>query len=1009
MNEALILDSRSSYERKDSQCTSYDIEEKGNYYQAAGEITLKAEGRDFQWLGGSMDGGTRDTDKLLVCAPRFYSLQEEVEDGWLDEPVPENEKKQISMIGNCYTVTNTLKLRRGSGLDPFMSKNKQTRRLENNETEPLYQMGELGLSAHVTKESTFLMGAPGIDVFRGTVFLKKTNESIGTKSSSQRRKREVSEPEKWGQEEGSYFGYAVSSGNFDTSKPNNLLYVGTAPHANHKSGEAYIFEYRDLETNIRKLYVFNGTKFGEYFGYSVLAEDLNGDGEMDLIISAPQYFPDEFSHDNGAIYVFINKGSLEFDRTIIHSPAGNKGRFGTTLSPIGDINRDGYNDVAVGAPFAGNGAVFIYLGSKHGLREEPSQRIDAPLYHTSKFGLNLPMFGHGLSRGLDIDENGFNDFAIGAPNEEAVYVYQAYPVVKVIATVEPTTHRVEPEQDKLNITVCYQLTTLSTVENVQKQELDIRIELGTEKHLKNRQAAYNSITWIYFSDTAGLEKNCTEFEIEMSPEAKFDNITMKMHYELKNKIPENKDKPITDFCEKCAVLDPSEPNFSTGNITFGTGCSNDICVADLQLRISNKSSEFILGSSNTLRLRYDIINDGENAYQPQFEVISTPRLNFSQIPANCKCDEGVMLCELNNGFRLTKSNSTHVEVLFDVSELKGQSLTINATVFSALGEMTPKDNNIITVINLKEKSEIDVFGAQTNDQLVLKKDPYIAELINHYEIKSFGPSTIENVNVSLYIPIGYKKSDSKSIPIMDISSLKVEADYNDSRPLTIELFDQYNRKNTLSTSRKRRNVESLNGVKEDNNSSIPQVQTNDRLLEEDLPKDNTIVLNCQDTNKTVCVRIDIGLDLKPHKIINLNVRFNVDLNKVDDSWEYFVIQTNMSLVKKGDSSSCSFTVNKKITSNVICKHAEVSIWKIVLAVIGGVVLLGAIAYTLYKRGFFQRKVKYELAKYIRESFEEGMAAAERRELEKDGNPGADPDAEVDVHAEAENLMPGDSN
>ncbi|XP_070068212.1 integrin alpha-PS3-like [Drosophila takahashii] len=707
----------------DGHCDSYDIDPSPNVYQKAGENILKAEGRDYQWLGGSMDGGTRDEDNLVVCAPRFYK----------------SEKKQISMIGTCYTVKDTTKPRTGIRINPFTRKYRQTHEMENNRTEPFYQMGELGLSAHVTKNSTILMGAPGIDVFKGTVFLMQKNQNGGARPSSLRLKREVSEPNKWGQEEGSYFGYAVSSGYFDSSKPDNLLYVGTAPHANKNLGEAYIFEYRDLGKNIQKLYVFNGTQFGEYFGYSVLAEDLNGDGMTDVIISAPQYVPDMLSHDNGAIYVFINRGSFVFDRAVISSPAGSKGRFGTTLSPIGDINRDGYNDVAVGAPFAGNGAVFIYLGSEHGLRKEPSQRLNAPLHHTSKLGSHLEMFGHGLSRGSDIDKNGFNDFAIGAPNEEVTYLYKAYPVVKVIATVEPTRHRIEPEQDKLNITACYKLTTSSTIKEVQEQELDIRIELDAGK------GSFNKSIWIHFSDTAGLEEKCTKHEIEMTPEAKFDNITMKMHYELKKKIPENPeeiDEPITEFCEDCAVLDPAEPKFSTGNITFSTGCFNDTCVADLKLRISYASSEFILGSSDTLRLRYDIINDGEDAFQPLFKVFSTPSLDFAQIPGNCEVAKGVMLCDLNNGFRLGKSLSTYVDVFFDVSQLGGQSLAIDATVSSALSELNPKDNNIITVISLKENSEIDVIGVQKNDQIVLKEDPYTAELMNQYEIMSHGPSQL---------------------------------------------------------------------------------------------------------------------------------------------------------------------------------------------------------------------------------------------------------------------------
>lgn len=72
--------------------------------------------------------------------------------------------------------------------------------------------------------------------------------------------------------------------------------------------QAYIF---DLASggSISKSYVFRGKQFGEYFGYAVLAEDLNNDGLTDVIISAPQYSVTG-SFDEGAIYVFLNQGRV---------------------------------------------------------------------------------------------------------------------------------------------------------------------------------------------------------------------------------------------------------------------------------------------------------------------------------------------------------------------------------------------------------------------------------------------------------------------------------------------------------------------------------------------------------------------------------------------------------------------------------------------------------------------------------------------------------------------------
>ena len=49
-------------------------------------------------------------------------------------------------------------------------------------------------------------------------------------------------------------------------------------------------------------------------------------------------------------------------------------------------------DVAVGAPYEGNGVVYIFRGSRAGLIEEYSQRIEASVLDTGLRG-----FGHSLS------------------------------------------------------------------------------------------------------------------------------------------------------------------------------------------------------------------------------------------------------------------------------------------------------------------------------------------------------------------------------------------------------------------------------------------------------------------------------------------------------------------------------------------------------------------------------------------------------------------------------------
>ncbi|XP_016941080.4 integrin alpha-PS3 isoform X1 [Drosophila suzukii] len=1007
----------------DGACSPYVLDPRGNVDAPYNEYTFDSERKDFQWLGGAMDGGTRDTDKLLVCAPRFYA------------PGP----RDYFMHGVCYWINNTVASTPGhvTRISPLRLKSDQVKEQENGVSSYFYIMGELGLSAHVADDnSKFLIGAPGINTWKGSVILYRQVDPVDNPTASRRdtsralRRKirdvdtseytpehyapEIPHPNNWGQDDDSYFGYAVGSGYFDSTNPSTLLYVATAPQANKQSGEAYIFDVRGK--SIHKYHVFRGEQFGEYFGYSVLAEDLNGDGKTDVIISAPQHALED-SHDNGAIYVFINKGFFNFERQIISSPVETMARFGTTLSRLGDINHDGYNDVAVGAPFAGNGSVFIYLGSEHGLREQASQRLDAPSQKPSKYGTH--MFGHGLSRGSDIDANGFNDFAIGAPNAEALYLYKAYPVVKVHATVKSESREIKPEQDKVKITACYRLSTSSTARDVQQQELAIRIAIDTQlKRVKFVQTQTNEMS---FKADAGLGEQCRVFEAQVRYSEKdiFTPIDLEMHYELTKKVPDS-----DEFCETCAVVDPQEPTVSTQKIIFSTGCATDVCTADLQLRSKNVSPTYILGSADTLRINYEITNAGETAYLPQFNVTSTSRLAFAQVPGNCKVVEAVMVCDLNRGRPLAKGDSDSVTISFDVSQLSGQSLIIYAEVFSTGYEKNPTDNKQTNVIGLKEFTEIDASGGQTNNQIDLEHYSNSAEIINNYEIKSNGPSVIEQLTISFYIPIADKVAGSNAIrPIINMTSLKMQATY-DSQLLGIDLYDQNNtlllvdpievattlsgglertvitqshglsydihssghvhqtmevldtdKVATASMTRRRRDLRALAANREQN-ARLSNVKAHDLLSEEfkgRLPVNRTIVFNCRDPETTICVRAEMKVHFRPEKSINLNIRYSVDLNEVNDilmdPWEFFVILTDLKVTKKGDPTSSSFSINERIAPNIISKHLEAHtpIWIIIVSVLGGLLLLSAISYALYKLGFFNRTKKDELDRLVQQN------------------------------------------
>lgn len=85
---------------------------------------------------------------------------------------------------------------------------------------------------------------------------------------------------------------------------------------------------------------------GEYFGYALICEDFNADGFTDIAIAAPLHSRGGASFENGAVHIYRNiDGKFSELHTTLRSEYELNGRFGTTISRIGDINRDGFNGI----------------------------------------------------------------------------------------------------------------------------------------------------------------------------------------------------------------------------------------------------------------------------------------------------------------------------------------------------------------------------------------------------------------------------------------------------------------------------------------------------------------------------------------------------------------------------------------------------------------------------------------------------------------------------------------
>ena len=131
-------------------------------------------------------------------------------------------------------------------------------------------------------------------------------------------------------------------------------------------------------TNIKNV---TGQQLGAYFGYCVTVSDVNADGLDDVIIGAPlhtNYANTDGKYEMGRVYIFYQSRSRSdsFEAFTVLDGDVSKARFGLSVAALGDINLDGFNDIAVGAPYDGpheRGAVHIYHGSTQGIKVKATQ------------------------------------------------------------------------------------------------------------------------------------------------------------------------------------------------------------------------------------------------------------------------------------------------------------------------------------------------------------------------------------------------------------------------------------------------------------------------------------------------------------------------------------------------------------------------------------------------------------------------------------------------------------
>lgn len=220
-----------------------------------------------------------------------------------------------------------------------------------------------------------------------------------------------------GEAAGNFFGWRVSSAGDVNGDGYDDIIMGAMLNSagGDLAGQAYVFSGENGDT----LYVLTGAAPGDQFGSAVgSAGDVNQDGYDDMLVGA--WGSDAGGDFSGQAYLFyggpgpfpIHIAAADADWTVAGGGYGY--RLGGSVSGVGDVDGDNVPDFIIGGGHwtAGDyGELRVYSG----------QTLDTIRTHTDEDSASS--FGYSSSVAGDVNNDGTNDYIVGAISGDAAYVY----------------------------------------------------------------------------------------------------------------------------------------------------------------------------------------------------------------------------------------------------------------------------------------------------------------------------------------------------------------------------------------------------------------------------------------------------------------------------------------------------------------------------------------------------------------------------------------------------------
>ncbi|XP_077167538.1 integrin alpha-E isoform X2 [Paroedura picta] len=471
-----------------------------------------------------------------------------------------------------------------------------------------FELAQSGFSAYFLDERYILFGTVGAFDWSGgillyeiasktAVFLNESKEGTGGRNS--------------------YLGYSVAA---VSTKQGALVVAGAPRHS--MAGQVMVFEGGLLKQTL------HGEQIGSYFGAELCPLDIDQDGLTDhLLVGAPFF---HILGEEGKVYIyrFDNEANLfALEGHLSGQPAVAFASFGFAMASIGDVDRNGYGDVAIGAPLENHkadpssfGSVYIYSGQKDGIRDSSFQRITA-----AQVGPGLMHFGRSVAGGLDFTEDGLPDITVGSLGR--VTLLRSRPVLRLDAIMQFTPERISDFYNSSTVVakLCFRRTFPLETAQPGMQHLIIRFTVDLDVEVEKKRVQFEDHTTTLSRGVAFPEHPCAEVQLYVLPCSNncFSSVAVRLNYGLHSSSEDlNEPVPILDIYRK------SEKSFQ---LPYKDDCSNKT-VCDPRLTLAaHTEKELVVGATKELTMDLHLANTGDNSYLTALVLEYPENLCFKKI------------------------------------------------------------------------------------------------------------------------------------------------------------------------------------------------------------------------------------------------------------------------------------------------------------------------------------------------------------------------------------------